>query len=525
MEVRLRGHRVAILKDLEPKKHWNYLIQEGVLDYDDLDDLKAEKTRKARAELLLGKVLLAGAQKINIFVKSLRIYQPHLNELLRTDLPETLQRQQEIYPFLYIGPYAYRLREKRRDRGGEGGQSGKGGQGGRGSQGGGGGVEIYDAVAPIESRWLKHRPYAPWYSGDLRQVKHEKRRLERKYRKSGLPVEKQLFEDKCLEMYQPSRTLRSASRSLRCATFFYFFCLLGSTQATVGNVTQQLTGLHVHVQPAPFVRKALSPVEHGACENPFNTNVETSKISDQQSRQTTQPPLDEEQPFVSPTDLSKLPAHIHRNSEEVYPMFSKPRGIALIINIEIFFHNPEKTKKEEEKEQCSNRQGSDKDIEMLKKLFGALDFKVKIERNLKREEIYKVLDNISYEDHSNYDCFVLCLMSHGLEGFVYGADGERVLLETVRGFFSNSRCSTLKGKPKLFVIQACRGNDKDKGVVKDSPGSPETLPGNPVTEAAISSGSADGEDDVADRGFHFSIPQYIPDQADMLMAYSTVSGY
>ena len=233
-----------------------------------------------------------------------------------------------------------------------------------------------------------------------------------------------------------------------------------------------------------FYFSALSPVEHGAGENPFNTNVETSKISDQQSRQTTQPPLDQEQPFVSPTDLRKLPAHIHPNSKEVYPMFSKPRGIALIINIEIFFHNPEKTKKEEENEQCSNRQGSDKDIKMLEKLFGALDFKVKIERNLKREEIYEVLDNISYEDHSNYDCFVLCLMSHGLEGFVYGADGEKVLLETVRGFFSNSRCSTLKGKPKLFVIQANRNN----GVVNGD-------------------------------------PQIIPDEADMLMAYSTVSGH
>ena len=57
MELRLRTNRFAILKDLEHKKHWNYLIQEGVLDYDDLDELKAEKkkkTRKARAELLLG---------------------------------------------------------------------------------------------------------------------------------------------------------------------------------------------------------------------------------------------------------------------------------------------------------------------------------------------------------------------------------------------------------------------------------------------------------------------------------------
>ncbi|CAH3026111.1 unnamed protein product [Porites evermanni] len=395
MDVRLTLHRVAIVKDLEPKKHWNYLIQEGVLNDDDLEELKAEKTRKAQAELLIAKVLRAGRQNIDVFVNSLSIYQPHLCELLQSNLPERLQRQQ------------------------------------------------------------------------------------------------------------------------------------GSTQATVENVTQQITGLHVHVEPATFVREALSPVEHEGGEYPFTANVETSKISDQQSRHTTQLPPDEEQCFfVIPTDLSKLPAHIHpNNAEEVYPMSSKPRGIALIINVEIFVPNPEKTKKEEEKEQLDNRQGSDKDIEMLEKLFGALDFKVKIERNPKREKILKVLDNISNEDHSNYDCFVLCLMSHGLEGFVYGADGERVLLEDVCGFFSNSRCRTLKGKPKLFVIQACRGRDKDKGVVRDSPGSPETLPGNPVTEAAISSGSADGEDDVADRGFRFSIPQYIPDQADMLMAYSTVSGY
>lgn len=97
MEERLRVNLVAIIKDLEPKKHWNYLIQEGVLDYDDLDELKAEKTRKARAELLLRKVSLAGAQKINIFVESLSIYQPHLHELLQRDLPETLQRQQGNY--------------------------------------------------------------------------------------------------------------------------------------------------------------------------------------------------------------------------------------------------------------------------------------------------------------------------------------------------------------------------------------------------------------------------------------------
>lgn len=46
MEVRLRINRIAILEGLEPKKHWNYLTQEGVLDYNDLDKLEAEKQEK-----------------------------------------------------------------------------------------------------------------------------------------------------------------------------------------------------------------------------------------------------------------------------------------------------------------------------------------------------------------------------------------------------------------------------------------------------------------------------------------------
>lgn len=46
MELRVRINRFAILKDLENKKYWNYLIQEGILDYDDLDELKAKKKKQ-----------------------------------------------------------------------------------------------------------------------------------------------------------------------------------------------------------------------------------------------------------------------------------------------------------------------------------------------------------------------------------------------------------------------------------------------------------------------------------------------
>ena len=59
---------------------------------------------------------------------------------------------------------------------------------------------------------IVHMPLGTTTTFDKLNMKNE----ERKYRKSGLTVHKQLFEDKWLEMYQPSRTLRSASRSLRC---------------------------------------------------------------------------------------------------------------------------------------------------------------------------------------------------------------------------------------------------------------------------------------------------------------------
>ena len=58
---------------------------------------------------------------------------------------------------------------------------------------------IYDTLAPIQTWWIRHRPQAPWYDDNLRQAKRDKCRLERKFRKSGLTVDKQQFELKCSE--------------------------------------------------------------------------------------------------------------------------------------------------------------------------------------------------------------------------------------------------------------------------------------------------------------------------------------
>ena len=221
-------------------------------------------------------------------------------------------------------------------------------------------------------------------------------------------------------------------------------------------------------------------------------------------------------PFVIPTDLAKVPDHNRPESDLVYPMRSKPRGITLIINNEVFEHSTESTEKEQKQEELDVRHGSDQDVAALEKLFGALDFKVKTARNKKREEILNLLDEVAHYDHKDYDCFVLWLMSHGQEGQFYAADGETIPIDTVRDFFSNAACSTLKGKPKIIFIQACRGREKEKGVVADAPQSPTEHGQEPSTHE---------DEESSDTGFNFKLNEAIPEHADMLIANSTISGY
>ena len=59
--------------------------------------------------------------------------------------------------------------------------------------------------------------------------------------------------------------------------------------------------------------------------------------------------------------------------------------------------------------------------------------------------------------HSRADSFVLCVSSHGGEGYFNTADGERVQIGELTAFFDGRNCQPLHGKPKLFIIDACQG--------------------------------------------------------------------
>ena len=56
-------------------------------------------------------------------------------------------------------------------------------------------LKIYDKHAPLKMITIKHRRLAKWYNDQLRHEKREKRRLERRYRKSGLIVDMENFHE------------------------------------------------------------------------------------------------------------------------------------------------------------------------------------------------------------------------------------------------------------------------------------------------------------------------------------------
>lgn len=59
---------------------------------------------------------------------------------------------------------------------------------------------------------------------------------------------------------------------------------------------------------------------------------------------------------------------------------------------------------------------------------------------------------VSAEDHSDYDCLVVAILTHGEEGLLFASDSA-YKHEQVFDNFRGDKCPSLVGKPKIFFIQ------------------------------------------------------------------------
>ncbi|XP_046572552.1 caspase-3-like [Haliotis rubra] len=170
-----------------------------------------------------------------------------------------------------------------------------------------------------------------------------------------------------------------------------------------------------------------------------------------------------------------------------YKMDTSPKGVCLILSMRSF---PDDSK---------YRYGAEQDEVSLEELFSQFGFEVEIETDLGCIKLLTTLKSMASLDHSQYSCFVCAVMSHGSSQAIKAADGLDVTVDQITKQFTAEQCPSLRGKPKVFLFQSCRG-----------------LGGQQFHLHETDSCYGDMEDDA-------TVP--VPNEADFLIARSTVDGY
>jgi caspase 7 len=194
---------------------------------------------------------------------------------------------------------------------------------------------------------------------------------------------------------------------------------------------------------------------------------------------------------------------------KMYKMDHAKRGIALAINIETYNPNPY---------ELEERKWSGKDVENLKTTLKYLEFDLKFCENLKANEIKDKIQKIAELDHTNSDCFLSVVMSHGIDDKIVASDSEEISLKEIMQPIKT--CQSLENKPKLFFFQACRGEKKmvdpcqPNSVVSNSNEQPPSDTTN-ITTTLDQSTKNDGESNIEQ-----SIK--IETESDLLVYYATL---
>ncbi|CAL1288022.1 unnamed protein product [Larinioides sclopetarius] len=114
----------------------------------------------------------------------------------------------------------------------------------------------------------------------------------------------------------------------------------------------------------------------------------------------------------------------------------------------------------------SPRNGSEKDAARLKHDFMQLNLDVHLHSNLTYDETFDVLKEASRKNYSKSKYFVCCFLTHGGENGGLWAKDKRMYINDILIIFSES--SSLKGIPKIFITEACQGEEAELAVSTDS---------------------------------------------------------
>ncbi|XP_061573049.1 caspase-2 isoform X4 [Cololabis saira] len=223
--------------------------------------------------------------------------------------------------------------------------------------------------------------------------------------------------------------------------------------------------------------------------------------------------LDADSPINTPV-LPCSPDFYLSHCQQSYRMTSSPRGFALVISNVNF-------------DSCAApdldpRKGGEVDDEVLRKVFTELDYIVSVNRDLTAQGMRTCIENFSRRPElRTVDSCVVCLLSHGVEGAIYGTDGGLLELDWVFEAFDNAHCPLLQNKPKMFFIQACRGDEMDCGV-EQIDGPARTF--SPSCEQRDAGREGLGDADSRQRADMGRPRIKLPQRSDMVCGFASLKG-
>ncbi|XP_054901712.1 caspase a-like [Poeciliopsis prolifica] len=120
------------------------------------------------------------------------------------------------------------------------------------------------------------------------------------------------------------------------------------------------------------------------------------------------------------------------------------------------------------------RKGAEKDEENMLNLLRSLQYEVVKHNDLTAKNIEKALREFTtHPKLKETDSVFVVIMSHGKRGLVLGVDHrqdkpDEFPVDKIYKYLGPQTCSALMNKPKIIIIQACRGDREGAAIVSDS---------------------------------------------------------
>ncbi|VDI75809.1 Hypothetical predicted protein [Mytilus galloprovincialis] len=155
-----------------------------------------------------------------------------------------------------------------------------------------------------------------------------------------------------------------------------------------------------------------------------------------------------------------------------------------------------------------NRDGSDIDASTISQRFSELGFEYELETDLSKSATVEWFEKVKRQLITKpVDCFVLVILSHGTANGVYATDQLMTTEEIVENF-NATNCPPLRFKPKILIIQSCRGTNLSRGL-----------------NVPIDPNQADSSADLSEYYDWLGIQTVrLPNEADFLFSYATIPG-